>query len=558
MTGSKGPIRRLAAALCLCLCLILGAIPAGAEQAAATAQDITKKCQFKVTEGYRGRMTDDDVRTYWEYKKTGAYVAVKLPEGAQAGWVRIEWLFDPTGFDLIEYDAGLNALRQRNQDDTFPNIYTLFDLLPETRYIQLKMTAKNQKVCTVKVYSKGELPRSVQAWNPPVLKADVMLVSTHQDDELIFMGGTIPYYATALKKPTVVVYMANCTRYRRMEALNSLWKMGVRDYPEFINLQDSRVDSLKKAVALWGGKEAVLSVLVERIRRFKPEVIVTHDLNGEYGHNQHKVTARAMSYAIEAAADPTRFPESFEIYGAWQVKKLYLHLYDKNQIMMDWETKLDSLAGYSPLKVAQIGMKEQASQLKYYSVKSHGKYDNAKFGLYMTTVGEDVAKNDFLENIDPDASANYLAEHPEAAELVEKGRRIARGEPAEPEEEADNTPVADGTAEDDDEALADDPEPEPTEVPPEATPAEAPAAEVEAEPAEAAAGEATLAPTAAPEAAQPPEAAAPRAEARESDGGSALAVAAIALGVAGLGAGGWYAWRTLGGRRRRRHRHRRR
>ena len=50
------------------------------EQAAATAQDITKKCQFKVTEGYRGRMTDDDVRTYWEYKKTGAYVAVKLPE----------------------------------------------------------------------------------------------------------------------------------------------------------------------------------------------------------------------------------------------------------------------------------------------------------------------------------------------------------------------------------------------------------------------------------------------------------------------------------------------
>lgn len=572
MTGSMGPIRHLAAALCLCLCLILGAIPAGAEQAAATAQDITRKCQFKVTEGYRGRMTDDDVRTYWEYKKTGAYVAVKLPEGAEAGWVRIEWLFDPTGFDLIEYDAGLNELRQRNQDDTFPNIYTLFDLLPETRYIQLKMTAKNQKVCTVKVYSKGELPRSVQAWNPPVLKADVMLVSTHQDDELIFMGGTIPYYATALKKPTVVVYMANCTRYRRMEALNSLWKMGVRDYPEFINLQDSRVDSLKKAVALWGGKEAILSVLVERIRRFKPEVIVTHDLNGEYGHNQHKVTARAMSYAIEAAADPTRFPESFELYGAWQVKKLYLHLYGKNQIMMDWETKLDSLAGYSPLKVAQIGMKEQASQLKYYSVKSHGKYDNAKFGLYMTTVGEDVAKNDFLENIDPNASANYLAEHPEAADLVEKGRRIARGEPAEPEEEADNTPVADGTAEDDDEALADAPEPQPE---PEQAPSEAAPAETEADLAEAPAEEAPAeqAPPAPEEAggedagAQPPvevpapasQAAAPRAATGENDGGSALAIGAIALGVGGLGAGGWYAWRTLSGRRRRRrHRHRRR
>ena len=90
MTGSMGPIRHLAAALCLCLCLILGAIPAGAEQAAATAQDITKKCQFKVTEGYRGRMTDENVRTYWEYSQTGAYVAVKLPEGVDCVFVRVD------------------------------------------------------------------------------------------------------------------------------------------------------------------------------------------------------------------------------------------------------------------------------------------------------------------------------------------------------------------------------------------------------------------------------------------------------------------------------------
>ena len=55
---------------------------------------------------------------------------------------------------------------------------------------------------------------------------------------------------------------------------------------------------------------------MERIRRFRPEVILTHDLNGEYGHNQHKVTARTMQAAIEAAADPTRYPASAQLYGA--------------------------------------------------------------------------------------------------------------------------------------------------------------------------------------------------------------------------------------------------
>ncbi len=537
MIGRSGSIRWLATALCLCLCLTLGLARATAEEAAVKAQDITKSCTFKVSEGDRGKLKDGNVRTSWSYDRSGAYVGVKLPSGVSAGWLRIEWLFDPTGFDLIEYDESVNVLRQRNQDDTFPNIYTLFDLLPETRYIQLKMTAKGQSICSIKVYSAGELPGSVQAWNPPVLKADVMVVSTHQDDELIFLGGTIPYYATALKKPTVVVYMANCTRYRRNEALNALWKMGVRDYPDFINLQDKRVDSIAKAVELWGGKDHVLEVLVERIRRYKPEVIVTQDLNGEYGHNQHKTTARAMMYAIDAAADPTRYPESYEIYGAWQVKKLYHHLYKENQIEMDWETPLESLNGYTPLKVAQIGMNEHASQLKYYSVKSHGKYDNALFGLYFTTVGEDVAKNDFLENIDPDASAKYLEAHPEAADLVMKARLLARGETA---PDPTEVPTPEPTEE---------PTPEPTEAP---TPE--PAVAAEAEDAEAD-DEAESVEAAEPEAPEAPEVTAAPTSANETGGMSPVTVAAIGLGAAALGAGGWYGYRAMS--RRTRHRRRR-
>lgn len=510
MNERRAELRGLTLMLAL---LLLLALPCAAAEG-GKAQDITKKCAIKVSGGEKGKLTDGSVGTVWGYDRSDAYVAVRLPDGVEAGWLRVEWLYDPTGYELVEYDAAMNEIQRRDESCTFPNIYSVYELMPETRTVQLQMTAKDQRIGNLVVYSAGELPSDVQVWNPPVEKADLMVLSTHQDDELIFLGGTIPYYATALKKPTVVVYMANCNRSRRKEALNALWKMGVRDYPDFINLEDDKVSSINAGIKLWGGKDNILSLLAERIRRYKPEVIVTQDLNGEYGHNQHKITARAAMYAIEAAADPAQYPESAQRYGEWQVKKLYHHLYKENQIEMDWETPLDSLNGYTPLKVAQIGMNEHASQLEYFAVKSHGTYDNSKFGLYFTTVGEDVAKNDFLEHIDPDASEKYLEEHAE---------EIAAREAA-----AEATPEPTAA-----------PTPEPTATPEvvEDVPVDAP---VEAEPT-----------------AQPLPTAAP-ARAKESGGaGALLPVAMIALGVAAIGAGGWYGWKMLSVPKRKRGRKRR-
>lgn len=175
--------------------------------------------------------------------------------------------------------------------------------------------------------------------------------------------------------------------------------MGVRDYPDFINLKDKRVESIQAGIKLWGGKERILEELVARIRRYKPEVIVTHDFDGEYGHNQHKITALAMQYAIDAAADEAQFPDSLARYGAWQVKKLYIHLYEENQVNMPWKVPLEELGGLTPLEMARKGYTEHVSQQKYFQVKDGGKYDNALFGLYSTTVGLDSGINDMFENI---------------------------------------------------------------------------------------------------------------------------------------------------------------
>lgn len=385
-----------AAALLIALTGCPGCAPARAE---GMAEDIIRECEIKVSEGSRKALTDRNVRTGWEYQSSGAQVALALPAGARPALLQLWWEFEPQGFEVQEYDVGQSLLRQRSLSDTFPSIVMSLDMLPETRYVFITMTAPDQLLLEIRIYTEGMLADDVQVWNAPVEKAELMVVSTHQDDELIFFGGTIPYYAVARRMPTVVVYMANCTRYRRQEALSGLWAMGVRDYPEFINLTDKRVKTIDAGIELWGGQENILRQLVWRIRRYKPEVIVTHDFDGEYGHNQHKITAAAMQYAIDAAADPSRFSESVSAFGAWQVKKLYIHLYNQNELYMDWQTPLEELGGISPLLSAQVGYAEHVSQHKYYQVEAGGQYDNAKYGLYSTTVGYDTGKNDFFENI---------------------------------------------------------------------------------------------------------------------------------------------------------------
>lgn len=383
--------------LAVALALLLGA--SCCAEPLAEAVDITKKCHFKVSEGKKDKLLDGSFHSDWTYRKPDAQVGVELPEGAVPGTMMVYWDFEPEGYQVLEYDADRNLLRQRDEADSFPCIESCIDLLPETKYVFLKMTAPEQDIAELRLYSAGALPESVHNWEAPVEKADLMVVSTHQDDELIFFGGLIPYYAVAQNRPTAVVYMANCGRSRRREALSGLWAMGVRNYPAFINLKDKRVKSIEAGIKLWGGEERVLEELVERIRRYKPEVIVTHDFDGEYGHNQHKITALSMQEAIDAAADAGRFPESLEKYGSWQVKKLYIHLYGENQIHMPWTVPLEALGGQTPLEVARRGYAEHASQQKYFQVEEGGKYDNALFGLYSTTVGLDAGAGDLFENI---------------------------------------------------------------------------------------------------------------------------------------------------------------
>ena len=187
---------------------------------------------------------------------------------------------------------------------------------------------------------------------------------------------------------------------RPHELLNGLWHAGIRNYPVIGPFADRWSDTVAEAEETLSRYDAAI-FLTEQLRRFKPSVVIGHDLNGEYGHAQHIINARALTDAVEAAADKDVFPESANTYGIWNTPKLYLHLYPKNEIVMDWYQSLSAFGGKTAMEVAREAFALHASQQGFFYVYGEGDdWDSRRFGLYRSMVGPDVIGGDVFEHID--------------------------------------------------------------------------------------------------------------------------------------------------------------
>lgn len=180
----------------------------------------------------------------------------------------------------------------------------------------------------------------------------------------------------------------------------------------------------------------MLAFVVEQLRRFKPLVAVGHDINGEYGHGMHMVYTDRLIAALEVSGDESVFPELAEKYGVWDVPKTYLHLYEENAIALDYDHPLATFDGMTAFEVSQkLGYPcHESQQYTWFTGWINGKseqitkatqiskYNPCKFGLYRSTVGEDVEKNDFLENLTTYAERERLEQERQEAERAEQER----------------------------------------------------------------------------------------------------------------------------------------
>ena len=83
---------------------------------------------------------------------------------------------------------------------------------------------------------------------------------------------------------------------------------------------------------------------------------------------------------------------------------------------INWKEKeLSAFGGMNAYDVAQKGFEQHKSQVAYFSMSlnDRSRYGNGLFGLYSSTVGPDVEKNDFLENIPEESLTTWIPPEPE-------------------------------------------------------------------------------------------------------------------------------------------------
>ena len=435
-------------ALLLLLTVLLCARATCAEE----AEDLTAGCKIKLSSSQHGKdhsVTDGNYETYWESKKTkNPFVAIQSEKPIYGLYLCFQ--IKPESYEIQD-----GAGKKLADGETL--YHHVFYALNGEKEIRIQATDEKKTSMgfnEIFVFGEGEIPDWVQRWEPAAEKADLLFISAHPDDELLFMGGAIATYAVGRDDCSVVIaYLTSSNTTRRSELLNGLWAMGIRRYPDIGGFRDfyynksSKMSDIYKAQT--GGKDGVLSWMTELYRKYKPEVVVTHDVKGEYGHPQHKLVADAAQVCYDLSPDGTKYTESAGVYGTWQVKKLYLHLYgeEENQTKFNWDLPIEAAGGKTGNELAEIGYAQHKTQAgkgqtihgkrEIFSVKRYGGelYPSTCFGLCRSEVGEDEAHNDFFEHI-------TLAEKEpkEPAEEMTEVELPAPEEPAETEEPDEQTP----------------------------------------------------------------------------------------------------------------------
>jgi len=376
---------------------------AAAEDQKAT--DIISRCELKASRfssEYSSLWNDKTSGVFSVYGDGQQYLNVDL-KGNEARGIYIKWAKKVYIWRLEATLSDGQVVSSEHGKYGFLQEYT--ELPKGTvsfRMVTDDGTNRPLEMVEMEVFTPGVLPDRVHIWQPTPSTAEIMMIATHQDDEVLYFGGAIPYYAAERGYDTIIAYTAHASAVRQHEALEGLWTCGVRQHPIFMFYPDKYCTTLNKARRIWSEQD-VTRDLTELLVRYRPQVVISQDINGEYGHGQHLITVHCLRNALELAQDAEYISGSLPAYQPWSVSKCYLHLYWNNRIVMQWgQIKLESAGGKTALQVARDAYKCHVSQHKFgYEVgTTEETFDCRRFGLYRTTVGEDVSKDDFFENIE--------------------------------------------------------------------------------------------------------------------------------------------------------------
>jgi LmbE family N-acetylglucosaminyl deacetylase len=191
----------------------------------------------------------------------------------------------------------------------------------------------------------------------------LVFAGAHPDDETFGIGSTLAKYVAAGVKvyyicstrgeagtvaPEYLQGHADIEELRCAELDKAAGVLGLSGV-YFLGFWDSGMagseDNWNPAALINAPIDRVAERLVKIIREIKPDVVVTHDANGGYGHPDHIATHNAVVKAFAASGDAGQFPQAGP---AFQPAKLYFGV--RSHRLMKLIVKLMPLFGQNPRK----------------------------------------------------------------------------------------------------------------------------------------------------------------------------------------------------------------
>lgn len=220
----------------------------------------------------------------------------------------------------------------------------------------------------------------------------LLIAYAHPDDESFGMGGAIAYYV----QRGVEVYLICSTngdvgtvddslleKYESVGALRleelycAAETLGIKEVITFGYRDSGMMDTPENQHpdALWNADEAVVvGRIVHEIRRIRPQVVVTFDPYGGYGHPDHIFMHRATTRAFHEAGDPAKYPD--QGLEPYQPAKLYYSAFPRLPLQfMVWSTRLH---GQDPRHMGKNGDLDMQAALDN-TLPTHARIDVGRY-----------------------------------------------------------------------------------------------------------------------------------------------------------------------------------
>lgn len=188
----------------------------------------------------------------------------------------------------------------------------------------------------------------------------VLAVFAHPDDEGFGSGGALALLAARGARVTLVCATngdvgeisdpslatpETLAQVRQEELRRAMEVTGVADL-RFLGYRDSGMagaadnnhpDALQQA-----GADHVMGQLVAIIREVQPDLVITHDPSGGYGHPDHQAVCWHTTRAFSLSSDPAAYPQHLAAgRELWAPKFLYHVCFPRSNFQRMWREMLD-------------------------------------------------------------------------------------------------------------------------------------------------------------------------------------------------------------------------